>query len=194
MIEILADADLETLTAKSVRQQLEKEFHCDLADRKGEVDGIIMATLNSQTAAVAYAAAEPPTSVSAAEAAAVSTPARRGGRGGGRGGSSATKRTPKEPKLGPDGEKIPRRTGLTVPMLLSDQLADVLGVVEMSRCDVVRNLWVYIKNNELQDPKDKRYFLCDEKLKAIFGKDRLSGFEMNKYIGGHMQRMEKKPM
>ncbi|RKP11915.1 SWIB/MDM2 domain protein, partial [Piptocephalis cylindrospora] len=81
-----------------------------------------------------------------------------------------------------------RSTGLTVPMLLSDQLGAVLGVEKMSRCDVVRGLWNYIKSNDLQDSTDRRYFICDDKLKAVFGKTRLSGFEMNKYLSGHMQK------
>lgn len=45
---ILKGADLETLSAKKVRQQLEQELGVDLSDRKKEIDAIIMADVEDQ--------------------------------------------------------------------------------------------------------------------------------------------------
>ncbi|XP_011881811.1 PREDICTED: upstream activation factor subunit spp27-like [Vollenhovia emeryi] len=39
---ILKDADLRTMTAKKVRQQIEKKLYVDLAERKKEVDDLVM--------------------------------------------------------------------------------------------------------------------------------------------------------
>jgi upstream activation factor subunit UAF30 len=45
---------------------------------------------------------------------------------------------------------------------------------------VVKKLWEYIKSNDLQNPKDRREILCDEKLRALFGLDAVRMFQMNK--------------
>ncbi|RKP09253.1 hypothetical protein THASP1DRAFT_28959 [Thamnocephalis sphaerospora] len=45
--EILATADLNTVTAKQVRRKLEYENGVDLNERKQEIDGLIMACLNN---------------------------------------------------------------------------------------------------------------------------------------------------
>jgi upstream activation factor subunit UAF30 len=47
---------------------------------------------------------------------------------------------------------------------------------------VSKALWAYIKSNDLQDPKDKRNILCDDKLKTLFQRDKVNMFKMNKYI------------
>jgi len=36
---------------------------------------------------------------------------------------------------------------------LSDELADIVGGNELPRHQVVKRVWAYIKDNELQDPK-----------------------------------------
>lgn len=53
---------------------------------------------------------------------------------------------------------------------LSNELADVLGVEKCSRPQVVKQLWAYIKDNNLQNPDDKRQIICDTKLQALFKK------------------------
>ena len=45
---------------------------------------------------------------------------------------------------------------------------------------VVKKLWEYIKSNDLQNPKDRREILCDDKLRALFGLDSVKMFQMNK--------------
>ena len=59
----------------------------------------------------------------------------------------------------------------------------------MSRPKVVKQLWAYIKQHELQDQSKKTHINCDEKLKRLFdGEEYISGFTMNKYIGRHLLR------
>ncbi|EGD78451.1 hypothetical protein PTSG_09146 [Salpingoeca rosetta] len=50
---------------------------------------------------------------------------------------------------------------------------------------VVKLLWAYIKENGLQDPRDGRRILCDDKMKAVFP-DEMTAFSMNKFISPHL--------
>jgi len=80
--------------------------------------------------------------------------------------------------------------GLTKPMILSDELAAVCGGNRMGRTDVMKNLWIYIKQNELQDPSNKRNILCDEKLQKLFNETSVNMFTMAKYISAHLTKPE----
>ena len=48
-------------------------------------------------------------------------------------------------------------------------------------------MWDYIKSHKLQNPENKREILADDKLKKVFGKDKVTMFEMNKYISQHVK-------
>lgn len=57
----------------------------------------------------------------------------------------------------------------------------------MPRSEVVKNIWVYIKKNGLQDQKDKRNINADENLKKVFGgKSVVNMFEMAKLLSKHL--------
>ena len=73
------------------------------------------------------------------------------------------------------------------PMTVSAELAEVVGKGPMPRSEVVKALWVYIKKNNLQDPKNKRNIVADEKLKKVFGgKGVVNMFEMTKLVSKHL--------
>lgn len=55
---------------------------------------------------------------------------------------------------------------------------------------MVKKLWEHIKANDLQDPKDKRQIVCDEKMQAVFKQARVDMFRMNKDIGSHLYPVE----
>ena len=80
--------------------------------------------------------------------------------------------------------------GLTRPMKLSDDLADLVGMKEASRTQCVKQLWAYIKEHNLQDPQNKQFFTPDKKMAKIFGSDKLRGFSMSKHISGHLSKLE----
>lgn len=50
---------------------------------------------------------------------------------------------------------------------------------------VVKKMWEYIKANNLQNPKNKRKIILDDKLKKIF-KPPLDMFSMNKQLSKHV--------
>jgi len=55
------------------------------------------------------------------------------------------------------------------PLALSPQLAAVVGAKELSRPEVTKKVWEYIKAKELQDPNNKRLIVPDNKLEKVFG-------------------------
>jgi chromatin remodeling complex protein RSC6 len=72
------------------------------------------------------------------------------------------------------------------PMTVSSELAEVVGQGPMPRSEVVKKLWAYIKKNDLQNPKNKRNILADDKLAEIFGKKEVTMFEMTKLVSKHL--------
>ncbi len=74
------------------------------------------------------------------------------------------------------------------PMQLSADLEAVIGKGPMSRGEVVKQIWVYIKKHDLQNPSNKRNIIADEKLLPIFGgKKEVTMFEMTKLVSSHLK-------
>ena len=92
------------------------------------------------------------------------------------GGKSAT-----QPK--PGG----RPDALQKPLQPSKELAAVVGSSPLPRGEVVSKVWEYIKKHNLQNPENRREILADDKLRPIFGKDRVTMFEMNKHLAQHLK-------
>ena len=87
----------------------------------------------------------------------------------------------KKPKAGN------KPNALQQPLQPSEDLAAVVGGGTMARGEVVSKVWEYIKSNKLQNPDDGREILADDKLRKVFGKDKVTMFEMNKYISAHVK-------
>jgi upstream activation factor subunit UAF30 len=73
------------------------------------------------------------------------------------------------------------------PLQPSKELAAVVGSAPLPRTEVVSKVWEYIKKHKLQNEANKREILADEKLKAVFGRDKVTMFEMNKYLAQHLK-------
>lgn len=72
-------------------------------------------------------------------------------------------------------------------MTPSPALGAVIGAMAVPRTEVTSKLWAYIKKNNLQDPKAKRFINADDKLKEVFGKARVDMFEMTRLVQGHLK-------
>lgn len=70
--------------------------------------------------------------------------------------------------------------------ILSDEMSAFLGMKTCARTEVVKKLWEYIKANNLQDPKDRRRILLDDKMKTIFPGSSVNMFSMQKYLSRHV--------
>src|SRR5882762_2313282 len=74
------------------------------------------------------------------------------------------------------------------PVTPSTTLAEVVGSKPVPRTEITKKLWVYIKKNRLQDPKNKRMINADAALKGVFGgKSSVNMFEMTKLVGKHLK-------
>lgn len=86
-------------------------------------------------------------------------------------------------------EQPKKKSALDVKITPDAVLGAVVGNEPMSRGEVSKRLWAYIKANGLQDAADKRQINADDKLRAVFdGKSQVSMFEMTKLASGHMKK------
>merc|ERR1711872_31735 len=79
-----------------------------------------------------------------------------------------------------------KKSGITKPMKLSSDLAAVVGQKQASRAECIKQLWAYLKKNNLQDPDNKQYFTPDKKMAKIFGTEKIRGFGMAKFLSSHL--------
>ena len=78
-------------------------------------------------------------------------------------------------------------TGIHAPVQPSPELGVVVGNDKLPRSEVISKVWEYIKKHKLQNPENKREIVADEALKKVFGRDKCTMFEMNKYIAQHLK-------
>ncbi|MEX2582717.1 MAG: SWIB/MDM2 domain-containing protein [Gemmatimonadota bacterium] len=77
--------------------------------------------------------------------------------------------------------------GLAKPVKPDDKLAAIVGSAPLTRADLTKKVWDYVKSNNLQDPNDRRTIRADAKLKPVFGgKEKVSMFEMTKLVNQHV--------
>ena len=76
---------------------------------------------------------------------------------------------------------------LQKPLQPTDELAAIVGSKPIPRGEVVSKVWDYIRKNSLQNPENKREILADDTLKKVFGKDKVTMFEMNKHLSNHLK-------
>ena len=81
--------------------------------------------------------------------------------------------------------KAPRKAAVG-NLTPSAELAAVIGDGKVARTEVIKKLWDYIKANNLQDATNKRAINADAKLKAVFGKDQVTMFELAGIVGKHV--------
>ncbi len=102
-------------------------------------------------------------------------------------------KTPEKKKAPPKGATVEKPkaghkpNALQQPLQPSEDLAAVVGGGTMARGEVVSKVWEYIKANKLQNPDDGREIIADDKLRKVFGKDKVTMFEMNKFLAQHLK-------
>ena len=80
-----------------------------------------------------------------------------------------------------------KSNALQKPLQPSKELAAVVGSAPLARGQVVSKMWEYIRSHKLQNPENRREILADDKLRKVFGKDKVTMFEMNKHLAGHLK-------
>jgi upstream activation factor subunit UAF30 len=99
--------------------------------------------------------------------------------------AKATKKVaaPKAPKV-----KTARKPNAAFMKALQPSaiLAEIVGSKPLPRTQVVSKIWEYIKKHNLQNPKNRRNILADEKLAKLFGKKEVTMFELAGIVGKHL--------
>jgi DNA topoisomerase-1 len=83
-----------------------------------------------------------------------------------------TKGTPKKTAAKKGAKKGAKKKGAKrtgTPLPLSKELQAIVGASELTRPEVTKKVWDYIKAKKLQDPKNKRQIIPDSKLAKVFG-------------------------
>lgn len=89
----------------------------------------------------------------------------------------------------PGGAKGRRNvnSALMAPMQPDEKLSMVIGSSPVSRSELVKRLWAYIRKHGLQDQRRRMFINADENLRALFdGKDRVTMLEMTRLVSSHL--------
>ncbi|KAL8495855.1 hypothetical protein ACS0TY_019828 [Phlomoides rotata] len=89
------------------------------------------------------------------------------------------------PAKSPKPKKTVQNTGIMKLVPVSPALQGFVGVPEVSRVEAVKKVWAHIKENNLQNPSDKREIFCDAKLQKLFGKEKVGFLEIAKLLSPH---------
>jgi len=79
-----------------------------------------------------------------------------------------------------------RGAGILAPMNASPALQAIVKAKSISRGEMMKKVWAYIKKHELQDPDDKRTILPDALLSAVIGKKAINMFKMTAKLSEHL--------
>jgi chromatin remodeling complex protein RSC6 len=74
------------------------------------------------------------------------------------------------------------RSGIARPVTPSPALSAIVGAEPLSRAEVTKRVWEYIKRHNLQDAQDRRQINADTALHKVLGKAQVSMFELTKLI------------
>jgi DNA topoisomerase I len=89
-------------------------------------------------------------------------------------------------KKGAAAEKKGR--GTASKKKISEELASIVGVQEVSRPEALKKVWEYIKEHQLQDPKNKRQIIPDARLAKVLGsKDPIDMMKLAGLLSRHFK-------
>ncbi|KAK7348379.1 hypothetical protein VNO80_22932 [Phaseolus coccineus] len=102
--------------------------------------------------------------------------------------NAGTVASPQAPKVSVQtgGKRRGGAGGLNKVCGVSPLLQAVVGEPALPRTEIVRQLWAYIKKNNLQDPANKRKIICDDALRLVFETDCTDMFKMNQLLAKHI--------
>jgi chromatin remodeling complex protein RSC6 len=82
-----------------------------------------------------------------------------------------------------------RKSGLSqISYSLSPELAEIVGGKKMTRPQIVKQLWVYIKAKKCQDVKNKRMIIPDKKLSLVIGSKPVDMLKLAGLLNKHIKK------
>lgn len=217
LVELIRVADLETCTPKSIRGILEAELNVDLSGQREKINEIINEAILKRLSEEAPAKDHAGTPSSVINTSAKS-PMESDGEASDMADAFSDEDQLDDEELARRLQaeensrgRLPRKAVVTKktkarklvrrepnpnnpfnrPLLLSEPLSRLLdGATELSRPQVVKQIWAYVKAHDLQDPNDKRILICDERMLPVFKKPTVSCFGMNKILSGHLKKKD----
>merc|ERR1712203_571572 len=85
--------------------------------------------------------------------------------------------------------------GIHAQLEISPDLAKIIGTQKgekLTRGEVVKKLYAYVKERKLQDEEFKMYFKPDATMKPVFGEEEQRMCWMLKHLKGHLTNPAKK--
>ena len=113
--------------------------------------------------------------------------------------SKSRKKPKKEPELDENGEVVKRKNVFDVPVQIGEELCVFLGLEKgqmYSRQFITNSITKYVKDNDLQNPENRRYILLDtsdagRKLGTLLNPDQpLTFFNMQRYLKPHYPKSD----
>ena len=71
---------------------------------------------------------------------------------------------------------------------LSPELAEIVGGKKMTRPQIVKKLWVYIKAKKCQDAKNRRLIVPDKKLSEVIGSKPVDMLKLACLLNKHIKK------
>ncbi len=79
--------------------------------------------------------------------------------------------------------------GLTkMVCMLSPELQDVCGAKKLTRPQVMKKVWAYIKSHKCQDTKNRRMINPDKKLSEVIGNRSIDMLKLAGCLGKHIKK------
>ena len=96
------------------------------------------------------------------------------------------KKSPAKKKSGSKKVAGPKKaSGLNIEKDLTPEMQVFMGKSKASMGDIIKEVWAYIKKHKLQDPKNMRWIIPDEKLESILGLGPTSMFKIPSKVMQH---------
>ncbi|KAH7477232.1 hypothetical protein PRIC1_001251 [Phytophthora ramorum] len=77
---------------------------------------------------------------------------------------------------------------------LSPSLSHLLGKSELTRPAAIKEFWTYVKEHELQDPKDGRVIHPNKEMKDVFRVEKIGLTQVMGLLSPHLQKKPEQPM
>ncbi|SCU85135.1 LAFA_0D14048g1_1 [Lachancea sp. 'fantastica'] len=175
---ILSVSDPDKVSAKRIRKAIQELFAVNLEGQRKVVNALIVERFNQSQETRSNISSQDLVEKDAAIAKSISKKLNGTGKRS-KSGSEASK-PKKKRKSSENGNSLSQNK-----MLLSPELQELVKEPELARTQVVKKVWEYIRENDLQNPADRREIICDDRMKPIFG-EKTTMFALNKSLSKHI--------